>query len=188
MAVRRRSYRGRVQAVLWPGTGRIVGSRLPCPSPRSRALRFAALLRLAVSRAYSAPCRSPRSRALRCAALLRPARSRAYPTPCRRLPLDRVVACMAVSQAQGRAPSRPCPGLAVLYCNTAQPFLFKSVTIQFFLYCDTSLLNPQACLSHNCIAIQLPTHPAYCNTTPNILHTSCNTNLPLTIQFSFFTI
>ena len=122
------------------------------------------------------------------AALLRPAVSLAYPAPCRRLPLGRVVACMAVSQAQGRAPGRPCPGLAVLYCNTAQPFLSKSVTIQFFLYCDTSLLSPQACLSHNCIAIQLPTHPSYCNATPNLLHTSCNTNLPLTIQFSFFTI
>ena len=28
----------------------------------------------------------------------------------------------------------PCPGLAVLYCNTAQPFLLKPITIQFFFF------------------------------------------------------
>ena len=140
MAVHGRSYHGWVPAVSWPGTGRILGSRLSC--------------------------RSPRSRALRCAARLRPAVSRAYPAPCRRLPLGRVMACMAVSEAQGRAPGWPCPGLAVLYFNTAQPFLLKSVTIQF-LYCDTSLLSPQARLSHNCIAIQLSSHPTYCNTPLN---------------------
>ena len=130
MAARGRSYRGRVPVVSWPGTGRIVGSRLPC--------------------------RSPRSRALRCAMLLRPAVSRAYALPCRRLPLGRVVACMAVSQAQGRAPGRPCPGLAVLYCNTAQPFLFKSVTIQFFFCIATQAflaLKPASVtivLQYNC--------------------------------------
>ena len=128
-------------AVSWPGTGRIVGSRLQCRCPSSRALRYAALLR--------------------------PAVSRAYPAPGRRLPLGCVVACMAVLQAQGRAPGRPCPGLAVLYCNTTQPFLFKLVIIQFFCIATQAflVLKPASVtivLQYNCqptqaIAIQLPT-------------------------------
>ena len=99
---------------------------------------------------------------------LRPAVSRAYPAPCRRLPLGCVLACMAISQAQGRAPGRPCPGLAVLYCNTAQPFLFKSVTIQFFCIATQAFLalkptSVTIVLQYNCqptqpIAIQLPTY------------------------------
>ena len=121
--------------------------------------------------------------------------SRAYALPCR-APTQRCVAgCpSAVSwhawpyRRHSRAPGRPCPGLVVLYCNTAQPFLLKSVTNFISLYCDTSLLIPQACLSHNCIAIQLPIHPAYCNTIFPAHCTSnkpsyCNTPLNPAIQF-----
>ena len=135
------------------------------------------------------PCRRAHARA--------PARRAA---PLRALPRSptrlacRIVALAAVSWAlAARQPGRiagpvsragrPCPRLAVLYCNTAQPFLLRHVTIQF-LYCDTSLISLQACLSPNCIAIQLLDHQAYCNTifpthcTPNLQYNNC-----IAIQF-----
>ena len=59
----------------------------------------------------------------------RPCRRRRAPYrgPCQR----RVVGAGAVSQRAVLRTRLPCPGLAMLYCNTSQPFLLRPVTIQF---------------------------------------------------------
>ena len=75
----------------------------PARRPLPCATRHAARLRLAVSRAYPAPSRTPRL---------------SYHGPSGRVVGPVPHACW------------PCPGLAVLYCNTAQPFLLWPVTIQ----------------------------------------------------------
>ena len=108
MAARGRSYRGRVPAVSWPGTGRIVGASAPCRGVCACACSCA-----------------------RCAPHAMPSASASYRRRPQRRIVDAVPRASVVSQAQGRAPGRPCPGLAVLYCNTAQPFLLGPITIQF---------------------------------------------------------
>ena len=58
----------------------------------------------------------------------------------------------------------PCPGLAVLYCNTVQPFLLRPVTIQYV-----------------CIAIQVFSafKPA---SVPTVLQYNCQPIQPIAIQ------
>ena len=129
----------------------------------------------AMPRVYALPCRAPTQRP--------PARLACC-----------IVALAAVSWAlAARQPGRiagsvsrtcwPCPGLAV-FLSTQSSLSSLGLSQYNVLYCDTSLLSLQACLSPNCIAIQLPAHPAYCNTifpahcTPNLQYNNC-----ITIQF-----
>ena len=84
-----------------------------------------------------------------CSACCPPCRARLGPEPPRR------------ARAARPAPA-PCPGLAVLYCNTAQPFSL-------------------AC--HNCIAIQCPAKPAPSHNTISVLrHSPSCQALPIAIQ------
>ena len=170
--------------------GRVVGvapamSQLLLPyrslMPRAPA-RPAAPQRPAAPRAVSAPL----LHALR--ALLLPA----PPTPayaCPPRPLAQRPAPCAPNALRAQRPVRPAPCASshntILYCDTIWPSAAIPATIQF--YCIAIQIGLAYVAIHlsplNCIAIQFLSHYTHLAIqSHNLLHNSCNTNLPLAIQ------
>ena len=147
---------------------------------------------------YREPCRASTP----CRAARLPSAPSRAPRLSYRGPSGRVVGtgCAPAGRIAGPVPRAgwPCPGLAVLYCNTTQPFLLRSVTIKE-LYCNTILPSSHCssccvtiqflCIKTQslsllasllqyslCLAIQFPAKPT----------SSCNTIARLAIQRFFF--
>ena len=84
----------------------------------------------------------------------------------------------------------PCPGLAVLYCNTAQPFLLRPVTIQYVCIAiqvsSPALQAPFSRNTMNCIVI----HFCLSTNSTSLLYNICIatpfSSQPSILQYNFF--